>query len=485
MKAILIARVSTEEQRDAGNSLPAQVARLENYCQNKGFEIVQVCSFDESAYSDDRIEFDRIIDLILEQQEKVAVCCDKVDRLSRNVFDKRISVLYERALSDRIELHFVSDGQVITSNISAVEKFQFSISLGLAKYYSDAISDNVRRAQEQKLRKGEWLSKAPYGYRNIRTPQGGDIIIEEHEAQIVKKIFELYSTGAYSMDLLIVKLKKEYGLTWIKGSLAKMLNNPFYHGTMIVKGTSYPHRYPPIISQSLFQEVSKVKENYIKKPYKYAGKPFLYRGLIRCADCGLCVTPELHKGKYSYYHCTEFKGKHGAKYIREEAITEQLSEVFANFKMPEDILEQILETLRNVHKDKIEFHDKQLDMMQRDQKRLTKMLDNLYLDKLKGSITESDYDKFYTQLREQLDDISTRLEKLQQAEDNYYITAKYILELTQRAYELFESSEVEEKRQLIKLVFLNLELKEKKIIFSVQKPFDLIVNATDRNLWRG
>ena len=39
MKAILIARVSTEEQREAGNSLPAQVARLERYCQNKGFEI--------------------------------------------------------------------------------------------------------------------------------------------------------------------------------------------------------------------------------------------------------------------------------------------------------------------------------------------------------------------------------------------------------------------------------------------------------------
>lgn len=64
MKAILIARVSTEEsvyanaspdrQRDAGNSLPAQVARLERYCQSKGFNISQVCSFDESAYTNDR-----------------------------------------------------------------------------------------------------------------------------------------------------------------------------------------------------------------------------------------------------------------------------------------------------------------------------------------------------------------------------------------------------------------------------------------------
>ena len=68
MKAILIARVSTEEQRDAGNSLPAQVARLEHYCQTKGFDILQTCSFDESAYGNNRAEFDRIIDLILEQK---------------------------------------------------------------------------------------------------------------------------------------------------------------------------------------------------------------------------------------------------------------------------------------------------------------------------------------------------------------------------------------------------------------------------------
>jgi DNA invertase Pin-like site-specific DNA recombinase len=94
-----------DRQREAGNSLPTQVARLKRYCQSRGFEIMQVCSFDESAYTNDHSEFDRIIDLILNQTEKIVVCCDKVDRLSRNIFDKRISVLYEKALSDAIELH--------------------------------------------------------------------------------------------------------------------------------------------------------------------------------------------------------------------------------------------------------------------------------------------------------------------------------------------------------------------------------------------
>lgn len=137
MKAILIARVSTEEQKEAGYSLPVQVARLQKYCQNKGFEVLQICSFDESAYSNQRFEFDRIIDLIIDQKEKIIVCCDKVDRLSRNIFDKRISILYEKALCDQIEPHFIFDGQIINSTISAVEKFQFGISLGLAKYYSE------------------------------------------------------------------------------------------------------------------------------------------------------------------------------------------------------------------------------------------------------------------------------------------------------------------------------------------------------------
>jgi len=50
MKAILIARVSTEEQKEAGNSLPAQIARLEQYCNNKGFKVLKCCNFDESAY---------------------------------------------------------------------------------------------------------------------------------------------------------------------------------------------------------------------------------------------------------------------------------------------------------------------------------------------------------------------------------------------------------------------------------------------------
>ena len=112
MKAIIIARVSTEEQKEAGNSLPVQIARLEKYCQRKDFEILKKFSFDETAYKSDRNEFDEILDFVINQKEKVAICFDKVDRLSRNVFDKRVSTFYEKAVADKVELHFVSDNQM-------------------------------------------------------------------------------------------------------------------------------------------------------------------------------------------------------------------------------------------------------------------------------------------------------------------------------------------------------------------------------------
>lgn len=252
MKAILIARVSTEEQKEAGNSLPAQIARLERYCQNKDYQILRICSFDESAYCEQRTEFDRIIDFILEQKEKIIVCCDKVDRLSRNIFDKRISMLYERALKDELELHFVSDGQQVNSRISAVEKFQFGISLGLAKYYSDAVSDNIKRAIEQKVRKGEWPGRPPYGYKNVTLPGNKkDIIVDDLAAHVVRKAYELYATEAYSMLLLCKKLKEDHNVNWSKGYLDYVLKNPFYYGHMLHKDNLYPHRYPPLISKIL------------------------------------------------------------------------------------------------------------------------------------------------------------------------------------------------------------------------------------------
>ena len=189
------------------------------------------------------------------------------------MFDKRVSILYEKALKDEVELHFVSDGQVINSRISAAEKFHFGISLGLAKYYSDAISDNVKRATEQKLRKGEWPGRAPYGYQNITLENKTDIIVDDYASKIVQKAFELYATGAYSLQSLCDSLKKEYSLNWNVGYLDKVFNNPFYYGVMRWNKSQHPHRYPPLVNKTLFDQVQHVKSGFNTKKLNMSASP--------------------------------------------------------------------------------------------------------------------------------------------------------------------------------------------------------------------
>ena len=107
-------------------------------------------------------------------------------------------------------------------------------------------------------------------------------------------------------------------------------------------------------------------------------------------------------------------------------------------------------------KTRLNFKQNNLISSLREQKEVTKMMDNLYLDKLKGRITESAYDKFYQKFRDQITDISIQIRAITRSRRSLLYYRKYLLELTTRAYDLFMSSEVEEKRQLIKLVLSNL-----------------------------
>ena len=81
--------------------------------------------------------------------------------------------------------------------------------------------------------------------------------------------------------------------------------------------------------------------------------------------------------------------------------------------------------------------------------------------------------------------VINRIEQLDEAEENYFNTAKAVLSIANRAYDIFQSSEVEEKRHLIKLVLSNVKIEKENLVFSAHKPFDEILNATHRKSWRG
>jgi len=58
--------------------------------------------------------------------------------------------------------------------------------------------------------------------------------------------------------------------------------------------------------------------------------------------------------------------------------------------------------------------------------------------------------------------------------------------MSSRAFEIFESSKVEQKRQLIHFLLSNLKLRGKTLEFELKKPFDVLVNlqnCKNRSEW--
>ena len=148
-----------------------------------------------------------------------------------------------------------------------------------------------------------------------------------------------------------------------------------------------------------------------------------------------------------------------------------------------EVLNKIVETLKDNNESKSSFRDAQFKELTSEHELYAKRVERLYPDFADGRITNDEYDKYYQLFRSQLADIDARLALLQNAEDNYYVTAKYVLEIANKAYDLFKCSEMEEKRQLMKLVLSNTRIEGRKVRFEAQKPFNTILDFADRQAW--
>jgi len=492
MKTIILARVSTEEQMTKGQSIPAQLRRIKDYCLRKNLKIIKEFSFDESAYKTSRNEFDKALDYINKQKGKIAVCFDKVDRFSRNVFDTRVSALYDLAMQDKLELHFVSDNQVIHSGISASEKFQYSTTLGLAKYYSDAVSDNVVRTFELKVRNGQWPRVAPIGYLNTADSKGGRTIVPDPErGHYITRAFTLYATGQYSFKTLAHKLKKE-GFRGTRApykpiehnKLHAIIKNPFYYGDMVVKGKIWPHYYEKLVSKKLFDKCQKVRLSWNKKTTKYASIPFIFRGLIKCAYCGCTITAERKKNKYNYYRCTKYKGECGAERMKEEDLVVQVEKLLKNLKMPDNVYQDQLKSLEKSHNDKAEYYQNTVGGLKKQHKRLEKNLEVMYQDRLDGRITTEEYDNKLKTVKDKQKDILLQIENHDEADEKYYLTANRLLELSQKAYQVFKSSKPRQKNRILSFMLLNCKLKGQKLTFNLKEPFNYLYMCSKSHSWR-
>jgi site-specific DNA recombinase len=498
MKAIKVARVSTEEQKE--NSPEAQLFRMQEYCNKKELTVIKEYSFAESAYKDKRDEFDKLLEFVDEvsKKEKVAVCFDKVDRLSRSVFDRRVSTLFNMATSGRIELHFVSDNQIINDQMSATENFRFSINLGLAKYYSDAIGDTVKRSFEKKRRSGEWMGPAPLGYTNISLDEvkrlRKDIIIDPLKGSLVRKIFELYATGDYSITTLRDKMTK-LGLrsrnekVLSRSIIENILKNTFYYGVaMSKKYGSYTHKYPTLISKDLFDKCQDILSKRRKTPSKANSKIeyILGDGLLKCKHCGCAISFETKKeGKYIIGSCTNAKGTCKREYVNEERLLKPIYKVLDKLEtITEDVQNGLVAELRKTTEAEVEYHKQQVSRIRSEYDRIKRMDDNLLDLLVEQSITKDVYDKKHQEFNDKLQLLNLEMEEHTSADYEYQTTVSTVISVARRAKSIFENcSEPIQKRAFLRMLLQNPVVNEKELEFTMVSPFNLVLELADSPTW--
>lgn len=311
MKCYLYCRKSSEAEDRQVLSIESQRTELERTLAGRGdIEIVRVFEESRSAMTPGRPLFEEML-AGLERGEASAIAAWAPDRLARNSMDGgRLIYLIDRGVLR--DLKFAT----YTFENNPQGKFMLAIMFGQSKYYSDALSENVKRGNRTKVEHGWRPNQAPLGYLNDKATK--TIEVDPAHFPIVRRIFDLMLTGAWSPRRIAMMARDEWafrtprrrkigGRPLAMSSIYKMLTNPFYAGVVIWGGQAYAGKHHPMVTPGEFERVQRLLGRPAPARPRRHGFPFT--GLIRCGTCGHRITAQYttnrYGKRYTYYHCVK------------------------------------------------------------------------------------------------------------------------------------------------------------------------------------
>lgn len=487
-KTVLMARVSTREQSEEGYSLDSQRKLLEGYGSQKGFDIVHRFITPESASGrQERKQFNEMMEFLHDNPEITVLLAEKVDRATRNFRDaqKLDEWLNE---NEARQIHFVKQNLIIHKNAKSHEKFQWDIYLVLAKQYSNNLSEETKKGLNEKASQNSYPGNTKRGYKTIGEIGRKLWVIDDSEgseAPFIKRAYELYDTGEYTTHTLGKFLYKDgwkakSGKALGKSQIHKLLRDCFYCGEFMWNEKHYPNaNHEALISKELFYRVQDRIEKKITGKTKKQN--YLFNNLMKCGECERSICGEIHKLN-NYYRCTRYLTSCTQKgYTREDTIEEQIIGLLEKLHIKNQRLADWLQkALKESHADEVDYHTSVMNQLNNANARTMQKIDTLYDEKVDGNITQEFYDRKFKQYTQELEDIVKAIAKHKNASVSYIELGSSILDLTQRARELYTKASPEKKRKLLSVVFAELRLKDKIVTPVYNEAFDFIVKRANR-----
>jgi len=477
MNYFVYCRKSSEAEDRQALSIESQRRELERaFATLPDITIIDWIEEARSAKAPGRPSFDTMIQRI-ERGEAEGIIAWAPDRLARNSIDGG-RIIYLLDTGNLKDLKF----STYTFEHNSQGKFMLSIMFGQSKYYSDALSENVRRGNRTKLENGWLPGRAPLGYLN--DPITRTIEPDPERFAFVRQMFQLLLSGSHSPKQIATLARDEWGLVSRCGkrsggrllalsTVYKVLENPFYAGRIVRGGTEYQGRHEPIVSLAEFDRVQALLGRPGRpRPTKHA---FPYVGLIRCGTCQSMVTAEqktnAYGSRYVYYRCSKraFGPRCRERSIEERVLEQAIAHFLGNLRLPDMMAEWLSEALG----DEQANDRKRLEMEQASRtatlKDIDRQLSELTRLRLMSFIEDAE---FIAQRR----DIEGRRARLLEAgrmanpkrsSDFFDIAVSF----SKQAVEFFQSANSEEKRGLLELTTSDFFLKGKSVSIQAAKPF--------------
>jgi site-specific DNA recombinase len=486
-KALLVARVSDVEQRKA---LPAQKKRLYEYAQRKrwseGKEFSYV-EFDQTAFKKDRKTFNELVIKPLQEDPQLAIVVfDKIDRFSRDSSSTEKAALTQLFRGGKIEMHFPHDNLFISKDSPAADLFRLDIGISLAAYYSATIRDNVKRRFDQLLSEGVWVHRAPIGYKNILTTVGDrqvkSIVVDEAKAHYIIKAFELRAQGMpYS---IIAKALNEAGFIsrksskkMTKGGVEKIINNKFYYGVMTHDGKDYKHIYKPLIDRALYNRCQVVKDKRKSMKTKWESLDFTFSDILACGRCSRTISPFRSK-QWVYLKCANSKCDNPS--TAESLVLGSMEALIKQITIPEGLVHKVIDELKSNHDDQQMYYSQSLFSIREDADKIDKQLESWFDKLVDEKVTVEQYDRIVEKLNSRKEQLDDKLSVLTKGNKEFLVTASYLLDLANRAEELFKIADEGQRSKLLGFIVSNLTLNNKKLSYTVNYPFKELIEAKEK-----
>jgi site-specific DNA recombinase len=283
-RVCLYTRISTDEENQP-TSLHSQKDRLESFCKvHDDWRVVAHYEDRATGTKLDRPGLQAALDLARDGGADLLLVY-RVDRLSRKV--RQLAQLAEEL--DRLDVVLRSATEPFDTG-SAAGRMMLQMLGVFAEFEHATIVDRVTAGIERRAKQGYSPNgRVPYGYRRN---DAKELIEDEREAPVVRRIFDLYTAGRHGAVSIARLLDAEHaparsGQRWQPAVVLLILRNEAYVGRVHWRGQVFDGKHAGLVDEATFERAQALLKERGEDCAQRVGQrsDFLLSGLLRCGRC--------------------------------------------------------------------------------------------------------------------------------------------------------------------------------------------------------